>query len=102
MKISASNQVLTPRWENLLVFAGQPYSGVDQCDKFVVSMSGSDQNWTGIIYGPNGLIEMSGSTNTTFTGSLIGFSVRLNGSEMEIIANPDFFSGGEPFVRLDK
>ena len=83
----------------LLAFGNEPYGGIDQCDKFVVSMGGSTQSWQGVIYGPNGLIEMNGSSNTTFTGSLIGFSVRLNGSDITIIADPSI-AQGQPFVRL--
>ena len=106
IEFSGSNQVLEP-WRgpgaaanNLLAFGNQPYSGTDSCDKFVVSMGGSTQSWEGIIYGPNGLVEMNGSSGTTFTGSLVGFAVRLNGSDITMIAEPDFFSG-EPFVRLE-
>ena len=62
-------------------------------------MAGSNQNWFGIIYGPSGLIEMSGSTNATLTGSLIGYSVRLNGSNVTIVADPDLFPA-DPIVKL--
>lgn len=84
IEISASNQDLDPYVDSLLAFGAYPYTGVEQCDKFVVSMGGSTNDWTGIIYGPNGLIEFNGSTNTTVSGSLIGFSVRLNGSNITI------------------
>ncbi len=97
--ISGSGQQLRPFLDGLLIFAAQPYSGIDQCDKFVVSLGGSDQNWFGLIYGPSGLIEMSGSTNATLTGSLIGYSVRLNGSSITIIADPDLFPA-EPIMKL--
>ncbi len=97
--ISGSGQQLRPFLNGLLIFAAQPYSGIDQCDKFVVSLGGSDQNWFGLIYGPNGLIEMSGSTNATLTGSLIGYSVRLNGSSITIVADPDLFPA-EPIMKL--
>ncbi|MDJ0498860.1 MAG: pilus assembly protein TadG-related protein [Acidimicrobiia bacterium] len=95
IEISASNQDLTPYVDGLLAFGAHPYTGVEQCDKFVVSMGGSSNDWTGIIYGPHGLIEMNGSSNTTVTGSLIGFSVRLNGSNITIDSSgtglpPDF------------
>ncbi|MDJ0923974.1 MAG: pilus assembly protein TadG-related protein [Acidimicrobiia bacterium] len=84
IEVSASNQNLNPYVDGLLAFGGHVYSGDEQCDKFVVSMGGSTNDWTGIIYGPHGLIEMNGSDNTTVTGSLVGFSVRLNGSNISI------------------
>ena len=99
LTISGSNMELEPYVDNLLVYGARVYSGIDQCDKFVVSMGGSNQEWTGIIYGPNGLVEMNGSSNTTLTGSLLGYSVRLNGSNLTIIADPSFFTG-DPFVAL--
>ncbi|MDJ0663116.1 MAG: pilus assembly protein TadG-related protein [Acidimicrobiia bacterium] len=95
IEFSASDQELNPYVDGLLAFGAQPYSGVEQCDKFVVNMGGSSNEWTGIIYGPNGLIEFNGSDNTTVTGSLIGYSVRLNGSNITIDSGgsglpPDF------------
>ena len=77
-----------------------PYSGIDQCDKFVVAMSGSNNAWTGIIYAPHGLIEFSGSTNTALSGSLLGYSVRINGSDVTIIADPDLFPEGDGVPQL--
>ena len=99
IEVSGSNQILTHYIDGLLAYGAQPYTGIDQCDKFVVSMGGSDNDWTGIIYGPEGLIEMNGSSSTTLTGSLIGFSVRLDGSSLTIIADPDLVPGA-PYVRL--
>ncbi len=101
VEISGSDQELNPFIDNLLIFGAEPYTGIDRCDKFVVSLSGSTQNWSGLIYGPNGLIEMNGSSNTALTGSLIGYAVRLNGSELTIIADPTLFEG-ESFVRLSE
>ncbi len=84
IEVSASNQNLEPYVDGLLAFGAEPYSGIDRCDKFVVNMGGSSNSWSGVVYGPNGLIEMNGSSNTTLTGSLIGYSLRLNGSELTI------------------
>lgn len=99
LKISGSSMTLDPYLDGLLAYGANVYSGIDQCDKFVVSMGGSNQNWTGIIYGPHGLVEMNGSSNTALTGSLVGYSVRLNGSNLTIIADPSLFPG-DPFVAL--
>jgi hypothetical protein len=99
IKVGGSDQNFTPYMDGLLLYSGKVYTGIEQCDKFVVAMSGSSNDWSGIIYGPGGLIEMSGSSNTALTGSLIGYAVRLNGSDLTIIADPDLFPG-DPLVRL--
>ncbi len=87
---AASVDVVVDAGEDLEVDAGQD-----------VLLDGSNQDWSGIIYGPNGLIELSGSSNTALTGSLIGYSVRLNGSDLTIIADPSLFPG-DPFVALEE
>ena len=89
VSFNASNQNLTPYVDGLLAFGGHPYEGIDSCDKFVVSMSGSNSNWTGLVFGPNALIEFAGSSNSTFTGSMVGYSVRINGSEVTIKSDPN-------------
>ncbi len=101
LKLAGSNQHLDPYIDGLLAYGANVYSGIDRCDKFVVSAGGSNQDWSGIIYGPNGLVEMNGSSNTALTGSLIGYSVRLNGSDLTIIADPSLFPG-DPFVALEE
>ena len=100
IKFAGSNQVLTPYVDHLLAFSGFVYTGVDSCDKFVVTMSGSSQSWSGIIYGPHGLIEFPGSSNTTLNGSLIGYAVRLNGSNLTIQSDPSFFDAGDGSPQL--
>lgn len=56
--------------------------------------SGSDSEWNGIVWAPGGLIEMSGSMNeTTLEGTLIGWAVRLNGSNLTIAYQADLFEG---------
>jgi hypothetical protein len=71
------------------------YTGDEACDKFVVAVSGSSVTWNGILWGPRGLIEMSGSTNTAVNGALIGHAVRLNGSNITINYDSSLFAGAE-------
>lgn len=101
IKIGASDQDLEPFVDNLLFYSGLVYSGVEACDKFVVTMSGSNQSWSGIVYGPGGLVEFPGSSNTTLNGSLIGNAVRLNGSEITIISDPSLFAGEDVLKLLE-
>ncbi|HUG94837.1 MAG TPA: hypothetical protein VMK30_01700, partial [Pleomorphomonadaceae bacterium] len=103
IKISASsttlspfNDVTLPR-ENILILSNMQKPSANQnekkCDEYTISMSGSGSDWNGIIWAPGGLIEMSGSTNTTLSGTLIGWAVRLNGSNLTIAYNEDLFEG---------
>jgi hypothetical protein len=91
VKISGSNSILDPYIDNVLAAGAAPLFGDEQCDKFQVALSGGSNAWTGIIFAPGGLIEWSGSDNVALTGSLLGYSVRLNGSGITIIADPTLF-----------
>ncbi len=100
IEFSGSNQRLTAYMDDLLAFGGIDYTGIDRCDKFGVSMNGSNNEWTGIVYAPKSLIEMNGSDNgTIFRGALIGWSVRLNGQDILIVG--DFASiPGPPAIAI--
>ena len=100
VEVSGSTQVLDPYINGVLIFADQTYTGIDQCDKFAVKMSGSSNAWTGLIYAPKALIEMSGSSNTSVTGSLLGYSVRVNGSDVHIEASGGGSSSYGPLFSL--
>ena len=84
-----------PGLANVLVYSGADMAppAIERCDKFTVKMNGSTSDWTGLIVGPGGLIEFSGSSTTTLTGSLIGWAVRLNGSDFELRSDPSFIPG---------
>ena len=81
-----------PGLANVLVYSGADPGPppIERCDKFTVKMDGSTSDWTGLIVGPAGVVEFSGSSTTTLTGSLIGWAVRLNGSDLQIISDPSF------------
>ena len=89
IEVSGSDQQLEPYIDGLLAFAGRENVGSERCDLYTVSMSGSSNDWSGIIYAPGGLIEMAGSSNSSVTGSLIGNAIMLNGSDLHIEIDPD-------------
>jgi hypothetical protein len=97
ISLTGSVQEMTP-WDpdGLLLFSNRDTA----CDEFAIKMSGSENSWEGIVFAPLGMIEMSGSGNSTFEGSLIGATVRLNGSGLDIVADEDLFPSGEPKVSL--
>ena len=91
ISLSGSTHNLGPYVDRLLFFTDKKYTqaGGKQCNNAVVKISGSVHDWSGIIYAPNGLIEMSGSSNTTLAGTLIGFTVKLSGSVLNIHYDPN-------------
>jgi hypothetical protein len=89
ISLSGSEHILTP-WDpdGLLAFSNHqkdsdPYSAAN-CVSPGVKLSGSTHSWAGIVYAPRSEIEMSGSSNTTFNGALVGWTVKLNGSGLNI------------------
>jgi len=91
ISISGSTMDLTPYIDGLLAFTNMQLSGSSQCDEAVIHMSGSENEWAGVVYAPNGQIEFSGSDNTTLNGALVGYTVKINGSEVGFTFDPDFF-----------
>lgn len=55
------------------------------CSTNAIQFSGSNMTWTGLIYAPNGEVQMSASsTDASVNGSIIGYSVNISGSDFEI------------------
>ena len=93
---SGSNHNLQP-WDakGPLAFSNE----TDSCSNHVVKFSGSGSSWSGIVYAPNGRIEMSGSGNSNVDGALIGMAVKLTGSSASI-TNTGGYSFGTASVSL--
>jgi Putative Flp pilus-assembly TadE/G-like len=68
------------------------------CSTNAIQFSGSNMTWTGLIFAPNGEVQMSSSsTNATVNGSIIGYSVNISGSNFEINWQDDT-SGAPRFI----
>ena len=63
----------------------------------VVKFPRSDSDWQGVIFAPFGGIDMSGSDNSTISGSLIGYKIKMPGSELGINVIEDV---GNPKISL--
>jgi hypothetical protein len=101
ISFSGSHQDISPYVEDgLLLFteAGADYGGGSRCSTAVISLSGSELVWRGIIYAPNGRIEMSSSDNATLFGTLIGHNVHLSGSTASIIYSDEYLPAENPYV----
>jgi hypothetical protein len=81
VEASGSNLNLTPFEDNnLLLFSDKTGSASNA----VLKVSGSSHSWRGHLYAPNGLVQMSGSSNT-IEGIVLGEWVRLSGSRLTIV-----------------
>lgn len=108
--LSGSNHDLDPYYQSLLLFSdawkgnpGYPWDPPppDHPDCFdpAIKLSGSDHNWEGIMFAPRGLVELSGSTNVGIQGSIIAYTIRLNGSTQQITFS-GAGGGGNPVTVL--
>jgi Flp pilus assembly protein TadG len=104
IKISASSRTFGPDAdaEGILMLSGMNKPSDKKCSEYTISISGSTSIWNGILWAPGGLIEMSGSSNTTANGSLIGWTVRLNGSNLIIRYDSSLFPPADPTVMIVK
>jgi hypothetical protein len=103
IKVSDSDGDFSPDADanGILALSGEVYGTSENCDKYAVALSGSSTDWNGIIWGPGGMVEFSGSSNSAVNGSLVGWAVRLNGSNIEIRYDSTLFQG-DPKVLLLK
>jgi hypothetical protein len=91
IKLSGSNQRWTPfEPSGLLLFANYRAGSTDtsssNCTSFALMVSGSASTWEGTMYAPRSAIELSGSSNSALTGSLLGYALKLNGSGLRVSA----------------
>lgn len=80
---SGSNHSFTPYSGDLLFFSQEGHGGQEGCEELAIKVAGSGMVWDGVVYAPERLIQVSGS-NSTLKGRLIGGSLKLSGSNLEI------------------
>jgi Flp pilus assembly protein TadG len=87
INISASNTHLTPYANGVLFFGTGPKA---------VQVSGSGGDWTGLIYGPNGEVQLPGALN--YIGFVESQTIHISGSGVNMTANGPFVPIG--YVKL--
>ncbi|HEY4691661.1 MAG TPA: pilus assembly protein TadG-related protein [Anaerolineae bacterium] len=55
-----------------------------------IDISGSDAQWTGFLYAPNGLVSMSNASNSTMSGAIFAHEVNLSGASIFINYDPAY------------
>jgi hypothetical protein len=87
ISLSCSDCFFT-KWEpQLLFFAVQGYPGA--CNEVAISISASETQWFGLVYAPYGGVNMSSSGNLAVWGSIVGYTVDLSGSQIEVHYRPE-------------
>jgi hypothetical protein len=54
------------------------------CNVNAIQFSGSGITWTGLMFAPNGEVQMSSSSNVAVLGSIIAYTVDISGSDFNI------------------
>lgn len=98
--LSGSLHELSPYVDGLLLFSGMSRSGGSACSTPAIRLSGSQNVWSGVMFAPSGLIQISGASSSTFDGSLIGLTLALNGSSLLLEVNPAYLPPPSPTVSL--
>ena len=88
---------LSPFYSGLLLFSNAASgSGTS------VKISGSNLNWQGLIYAPNGSVDMSASANGTIGGQIYAACVDMSGAEMNINYDPGSCAPQRATIKLLK
>jgi hypothetical protein len=98
--LSGSSQYLTPYLEGLVAFSGLRVGGNAACNRPAIRLSGSDNQWLGVMFAPNGAIQVSGASTSTLQGSVIGYTLSLNGASILIRYDPAYLPPPPPAVGL--
>lgn len=100
ISFSGSEQTLAPYVNGMLAYSDLQKPGGSQCSSAVISFSGSEQNWSGIIFAPKGLVSLSGSSSTTFNGSIVSNTINISGSDQNVQFDQALAPPPSPVVNL--
>jgi hypothetical protein len=77
----------------------QPPASCSSASNKAIQVSASNISWTGLIYAPNGEVQMSLSSGASLNGAIFGHSVNLSGSDFSITYRN--LSGGGPEFEVE-
>lgn len=81
---------LSPYMDGLLLFSGMQRVGGARCNSPVIRLAGSRHFWAGTIYAPKGAVHLDGATAVGVRGGLFADTIRLGGSEIEILHDDSY------------
>jgi hypothetical protein len=97
IKVSPSDVDIRPYEDGLLLFSD--YHDPGHCDSFGVDISGSDNDWEGVVYAPRSQVKYQGSTGFTMSGSIVADTLYISGSGFNL-SSPTSTAPGDTTVLL--
>lgn len=76
------------------------YSLSNNSSQGAVKLSGSSNNWAGMVVAPNGDVNVSGAGNNDLSGNIIASRIDFSGSNNEINHRPEYCPYNPPRVLL--
>jgi hypothetical protein len=73
----------------------------DACDKAVVHINGNDFRYEGAIYAPNGRVHLNGDDHQSADGSIIAYTLKINGNDAGVANDVDLAVGGADIALLE-
>ncbi len=64
------------------------FSNSNNSSNGAIDISGSDLIWQGLVYAPNGTVNMHGASNVSISGAIYGNGVSLSGAGININYDP--------------
>jgi len=96
--MSGGNPTFRPFFGGLLMMTE---ATGDPCDNNkAIALTPSSLNWGGIIFAPNGSVNLSVSGGGTFFGSVIAGQVDLSGADLMVIYDPSFLPPDPDTIEL--
>jgi len=91
--------LLFPYVDGILIFS---MAGDQGCPSNItaIQMSVNEARWEGLIYAPNGHVDMSFSGNAAFRGSIVGWTIAISGSDFQLTYDPRYDPDLDPRVTL--
>lgn len=74
-------------------------NGSAGCSSNIMQVSGSNANWFGVIYAPNGAAQVSLSS-ITMVGAIITYTMNMSGSDLELTYDPNILPPQPPNIHI--
>jgi len=76
------------------------FSTSNDTNNGAIQLSYSTITWEGLIYAPNGLVNLSGSKGFTGSGAIFGYEVDVSGANFQLTYNENACPATPPHVFL--
>ncbi len=102
--VTGPANTLTGPWDTtgLSLFSIYNEAQGPKCNVNSIIWSGSSHSWNGVQFAPLGGISMSSASNTTFNGSIIGYTVNLPGADTQISYDNSFPGVPRTYLQLEE